>query len=337
MKTDTMTRIIDNVYKDLNDDDEITFAFQGGEPTLIGLDWFKQFTEYAASKQKNVTVQYALQTNGLLIDDAWGEFFNKNNFLVGLSIDANAKLHDKNRLRPGGERTFDSCLRSKALLERHGVEYNILCVLTNELAGESDKVWRFLLKENIKFIQFIPCLEGLDQKDGKGESPFALRPARFASFYSRLYYWWMKELEKGSYISVKLFDDTANYFFKGLPTACGIDGRCHAQYVVEADGSVYPCDFYVLDNYNTGNLAERTLHELFDTERMRAFLLEQRSLSKLCLSCPYLKMCGGGCKRMKDVVYYGSNEPYGSTVCGYKMFLDKCLKPLEYTVRKHFG
>jgi uncharacterized protein len=214
MKTETMKGIIDNVYEDLNDGDEITFAFQGGEPTLIGLDWFKEFTEHAASKQKNVTVHYALQTNGLLIDDAWGEFLNKNKFLVGLSIDANARLHDKNRLDANGKGTFSSCLRSKALLEQHKVEYNILCVLTNELAGESDKVWRFILNENIKFIQFIPCLEGLDEK---GESPFALRPARFAAFYSRLYYWWMKELENNLYISVKFFDDTANYFFRGSP------------------------------------------------------------------------------------------------------------------------
>jgi uncharacterized protein len=143
----------------------------------------------------------------------------------------------------------------------------------------------------------------------------------------------MKELEGGSYISVKLFDDTANFFFKGIPTACGIDGRCHPQYVVEADGGTYPCDFYVLDNYRTGNLRDHTLHELFDTGTMRAFLTESRNLPGLCLSCPYLKKCAGGCKRMKTAMYYGA----GGTVCGYKMFLDKCLKPLEYTVRKYFS
>jgi uncharacterized protein len=322
-----MRGIIDNVYRDLEDKDEITFAFQGGEPTLIGLDWFKQFTEYAASRQRDVRIHYALQTNGLLLDDRWGEFLKKNNFLVGLSMDANARLHDQNRLNAGGEGTFGSCLGSKAMLEKHGVEYNVLCVLTDELAGEPDKAWRFILNHRIRFIQFIPCLEGLD---GKGKSSFALRPARFAGFYSRLYYWWMKELEKGSYISVKFFDDTANYFFRGIPSACGIDGRCHSQYVVEADGSIYPCDFYVLDDYNTGNLTEHTLRELFDTPRMRDFLLQRPPLPGLCLSCPYLGRCNGGCKRMKDVMYYGSG------ICGYRLFLDKCLKALEHTVRKHF-
>jgi uncharacterized protein len=330
MSADTMERIIGNVYKDLDDKDEITFAFQGGEPTLAGLDWFRQFTERAASQARDLKVHYALQTNGLLIDDAWASFLKAHDFLVGLSIDGGKRFHDKNRPNAAGEETFDLCVQRKNLLEEHGVEYNILCVLTNELAAEPDKVWRFIKEERIGFIQFIPCLEGLDEQKA---SAFALRPARFASFYSRLYYWWMKELENGSYISVKLFDDTANFFFKGVPTACGIDGRCHPQYVVEADGSAYPCDFYVLDNYNTGNLRDHTLHELFDTETMRAFLTESRRLPGLCLSCPYLRKCKGGCKRMKTTMYYGA----GGTVCGYKTFLDKCLKPLEYTVRKHFG
>jgi uncharacterized protein len=329
MTVDTMDRIIGNVYRDLNPRDEITFAFQGGEPALAGLDWFGQFTEKAAALTGEVKVHYALQTNGLLLNDAWASFLKENDFLVGLSIDGGKKFHDQNRPNAAGEGTFDACIQSKNLLEKYGVPYNILCVLTNELAADPDKAWRFIKEEKIGFIQFIPCLEGLDEQK---PSAFALRPARFASFYSRLYYWWMKELEKGSYISIKLFDDTAHLFFNGIPAACGIDGRCRPQYVVEADGSTYPCDFYALDNYHTGNLRDHTLHELFDTEIMQAFLKESRNLPKLCLSCPYLNLCNGGCKRMRGVMYYGD----GGTLCGYKTFLDKCLKPLEYTVQKHF-
>jgi uncharacterized protein len=330
MAADTVERVIGNVYKDLDDGDEITFAFQGGEPTLAGLDWFRGFTEKAASRPEKVRVRYALQTNGLLIDDPWAEFLRENNFLVGLSIDGGKGFHDRNRLSADGEGTFDLSMKCKNLLEKHRVEYNVLCVLTNELASEPDKVWRFIKAERIAYIQFIPCLGGLD---GQGTSAFALRPARFASFYAGLYCRWMRELEEGSYISVKLFDDTANFFLSGLPTACGIDGRCRPQYVVEADGSTYPCDFYALDDYNTGNLRDHTLRELFDTPVMQAFLGERPGLPKLCLSCLYLKMCNGGCKRMRWVMYYGA----GGMVCGYKTFLEKCLKPLEYTVKKHFS
>jgi len=328
MTRDTVEKIIGNIYKDLDEGDEITIAFQGGEPTLAGLDWFEHFVAVMAQavKQK-VKVNYALQTNGLLIDEAWAEFLAKHRFLTGLSIDANARLHNSIRVDTHGKGTFDACLESKALLEKCNVEYNILCVLTNDLAAEPDKVWRFIQRVKIQFIQFIPCLEALDEKVF---SPFALKPYRFASFYIRLFYWWMKELEKGTYISIKLFDDTANLFFRRLPSSCGINGRCHAQYVVEADGSVYPCDFYALDRYNAGKLTDCTLRVLFDSPVMQEFLREERALPPLCQSCSYLKYCNGGCKRMNKVMYFGS------PVCAYKMFLDKCLKPLEHAVRRHF-
>jgi uncharacterized protein len=329
MKNETMIRIIDSVFKDLDDRDDLTIAFQGGEPALAGLGWFENFTTYVASLKRNVMIHYAFQTNGLLLDENWAQFLKEHDFLVGLSIDANAKVHNKNRPGPGGEGTFLACLRSKALLEKHGVDCNILCVLTNELGGMPGKVWNFILNEKVRYIQFIPCLEGLD---GKEESPFTLRPAKFANFYIRLYSLWVKELEKGSYISVKFFDDTANYFFRNLPNACGIDGGCQSQYVVESDGSVYPCDFFVLDGYNTGNLAEKTPKELFYSEKMQAFIREERDLPGICLSCPYRDRCGGGCKRMRNTMYYGS----GASFCGYKKFLDTCLESLEYTVKKHF-
>ena len=334
MSRETAEKIIININRDLDVGDEITIAFQGGEPTLAGLDWFEFFVE-TMTAQKKVKTNWALQTNGLLIDKAWAEFLKKHNFLTGLSIDANAGIHDSIRLRANGEGTYEACMKTKALMDDYGAEYNILCVLTNELANMPDKVWRFISSEKIKFIQFIPCLESFDENEN---SAYPLKPARFASFYTKLYYWWMKELEKGTYYSVKLFDDTANYFFRGVPSSCGINGRCHAQYVVEANGSVYPCDFYVLDQYNTGKLTEHTLHELFDSPLMQAFIKEERDLPPLCNTCTYLKYCNGGCKRMNRVVYFGapSGQSYGS-VCGYKLFLDKCLKPLEHTVRRYFS
>ena len=343
MKDETVQKIVENIHRDLDEGDEITIAFQGGEPTLAGLPWFENFVN-RMNQKKEIRINWALQTNGLLIDNAWAQFLKKHNFLTGLSMDAGAGFHDSVRLDVNGRGTYAACLDSKAILEEHRAEFNILCVLTNDLANEPDKVWRFIMREKIRYIQFIPCLENIDDaKNKNGHSPYPLKPARFANFYIRLYYWWMKELEKGEhrstgqYYSVKFFDDTANYFFRGIPSSCGINGSCYAQYVVEADGSVYPCDFYVLDKYNAGSLAEKTLRELFDSPVMRSFLNEDRTLPALCGSCPYKKHCNGGCKRMNRVMYFGSPEnPSFGSVCGYRMFLDKCLKPLEHTVRQFF-
>jgi uncharacterized protein len=309
-------------------------AFQGGEPTLAGLAWYEDFIRTFLSVQrqagkKDLMVNYALQTNGLLLDRAWGAFLHRHNFLTGLSLDGRAHFHNRNRLDAQGRGTYERVIRSKRLLEECGVEYNILTVLTNETAKYPEKICRFIEDEKIRYIQFIPCLEDLDSGN---VSKTALRPIGFANFYAVLLRWWIQNLEKGVYISVKFFDDLVNLFFKGIPTACGIDGQCRAQYVVEADGGVYPCDFYVLDNYNAGNLTRQTLREIFETDTMRSFVLSPRAVPPVCRVCTYRNICRGGCKRMRRVMYYG-----GGGICGYKIFLDKCLESLAYAVERFFS
>ncbi|GHV94633.1 radical SAM/SPASM domain-containing protein [Spirochaetia bacterium] len=353
MSGEITDKIINNVFKDINDKDEITFAFQGGEPALAGLSWYRHFVENVASRKRDITVHYAFQTNGLLIDESWCDFFRAHNFLIGLSIDASPRFHDRNRISTAGEGTWQACLRSKHLLDKYQVEYNILCVLTNDLAKEPDKAWRFIQNERIRYIQFIPCLDPPEEQANAGrevsnhrgvanqrgaalgpgdDSGNILRPVQFAKFYSRLLYWWTREMEKGNYISIKFFDDVVHYFCRGIPTACGINGQCHNQYVVEADGSVYPCDFYAFDRYKTGNLTESTLREIFDAEQTQNFLNEKLELPKICEKCDFNTACRGGCKRMRNVMYIGANE----VVCGYRSFLEKCLGPLENTVQRVF-
>jgi uncharacterized protein len=330
MSDETRDAVIDNVFKDVNDGDEITFAFQGGEPSLAGLSWFSGFVEKAASQNRNAVVRYAFQTNGLLINEQWCEFFHENDFLIGLSVDASPRFHDRNRLSASGGGTYHACMQTKELLEKCRVEYNILCVLTNDLAKEPEKAWRFIQNEKIRYIQFIPCLEPPGTDRGSPEN--VLRPARFAKFYSRLLRWWIEELERGNYISVKFFDDVAHYFQRGVPAACGIDGQCHNQYVVEADGGVYPCDFYALDRYKIGNLVQSTPRTLFDGEKTREFINEKPELPAMCGDCGFFGMCRGGCKRMRNVMYVDA----GGIVCGYRAFLEKSLEPLQSAVRRVF-
>jgi uncharacterized protein len=359
MAGETARRVINNSFADLAGGDEITFAFQGGEPTLAGLAWFEDFTGHAAlaaDRVGNVSIRYAFQTNGLLLDSRWAELFRRRRFLVGLSLDGGKGFHDRNRRDAGGRGTWEAVMEAKRLLDAEGVEYNILCVLTNELAGEPDKVWGFILRERIGYIQFIPCLEGLDDagegpgdRDGgaagprvkagtKAASERGLRPPRFARFYSRLFSLWLGELERGHYVSVKLFDDTAHYFFKGIPSSCGIDGRCGVQFVVEADGGVYPCDFYVLDSRRTGNLTSQTLAEIFDSPRTRAFLAEGREQGQAapgsgpCAGCGYYARCRGGCKRMRKAMYHSGTGSF----CGYRAFLDKSLGRLGEALNNYF-
>ncbi len=313
-------KVIGNVFASLRDGDSVNLAFQGGEPTMAGLDFFRRFVALVQEARQHhgasVQIQYALQTNGILLDEEWCIFLRENRFLVGLSLDGDAALHNQNRVDEKGKGSFSQVMNAKRLMDLHKVEYNILCVLTNHIARYPQKIWHFLKEQQIGYVQFIPCLSELERED---PSPYALTPERFASFYTELLRLWAEELRKGRFISVKLFDDILNLLLRRQVTACGFTGQCQRQIVVEADGSVFPCDFYAIDQWRLGNLAERTLEELLDNERAGAFLARPRAQREICRGCKWAKICGGGCPRMGDNMYV---TPDGKA-CGYRDFLTR--------------
>ena len=321
MEGETASRILENIFSRLDPGDAVNLAFQGGEPTLAGLDFFHFFVSEAERLRGKTHVSYALQTNGTLLDDDWCAFFREHRFLIGLSLDAMQALHDENRVDAAGKGTYARVMAAKALLEKHGVDYNILTVLTNALARHPQQVWRWLGKEDIRYVQFIPCLGGLDG----GETRFSLTPERFASFYTQLFRLWSADFEKGRYRSVKLFDDLINLLVDGSRNACGLTGQCMPQIVVEADGGVYPCDFYALDEYRVGNLAEEPIEALYSKAAMAEFRTRPTPALALCGNCPYAQICGGGCPRMRREVC-GTSE---ANSCGYQSFLNQCLPQLH--------
>jgi radical SAM additional 4Fe4S-binding domain len=320
MSHNTSTTIIKNIGRVLKPGDSVSFAFQGGEPTLAGLDFFEQFVGEASTQLDGVKIFWALQTNGILLDEKWCEFLRKKCFLVGLSIDGDAELHNQNRLDIGGLGTHAKVLTAKQLLEHYQVSYNVLCVLTNTLARFPQRIWKFILSEKIKHIQFIPCLNELDSPQN---DRWALRPQRFFDFYLRLFQLWQKRTLGGDYISVKLFDDLFNLYVRGEVTSCGLHGRCQPQIVIEADGSVYPCDFYALDPYCAGNVADIDFQKILNNLLSSPFFKQPKATNNLCSTCKYLVSCGGGCKRMQTSMYFDHD---GS--CVYHLLLDKILNDL---------
>lgn len=326
---DKAKKIIDNAFFDMSKGDQITLAFQGGEPTLAGIDFYHQFAQYVEEKktEKGLAVSYAFQTNGLEIDESWCELFKKYNFLLGLSLDC--MVHDDNRLDFKGKGTASRVMQTKALFDKHKVEYNILSVLTSELARYPGKAWNFIKRNHIQYIQFTPCLG--DLSPDKPE-PYRLTPERFASFYSTLIPLWKADFDNGSYISIKLIDDLVHMLFMGQVNACGLNGNCSVQCVVESDGSVYPCDFYALDEYKLGSLEENTLEQLIASDASKDFIMKKKDYP-LCTSCPYAKACGGGCKRMKNEIYINQKGDF----CGMKTLLDNCMEILREVAVKVYG
>ena len=165
MTDDTTQKMIANLYLDLEDGDELTLAFQGGEPTLAGIGYFEKLAELVEQQTKRVTVHYAIQTNGMVINQRWCRLFKRYNFLVGLSIDGSPIYHDLNRLDIKGRGTYHRVMATKKLFDDYQIDYNILCVLTNQLAKEAKKVFRFLQENHIRYVQFIPCLDELNAEN----------------------------------------------------------------------------------------------------------------------------------------------------------------------------
>lgn len=320
MNEQTMQSMLNHINHDLVRGDRITFAFQGGEPTMAGLDYYRNFVKEIQTWDRGIQVTYALQTNGILIDEEWCRFLKEHNFLVGVSFDLLQEAHDETRVDSRNEGTYQKVLQTIHLLEQYQVDFNILCTLTNLVAKEPQKVWKNILELDLQYVQFTPCLDDLDHPGG---NDYALSPELFASFYTRMFSMWLRHFRKGKYRSIKLFDDIINLVASGLPSACGINGSCQPQIIVEADGSVYPCDFYCLDQYKLGSICELTMKELYQ-QSMISPTKKRDALPGICESCKYIKICGGGCKRMQDNICFSKNN----TFCGNQQFLSSCIEDI---------
>lgn len=321
MPPETTEVILSNIKASLASGDHITFAFQGGEPTIAGLDYFRHFTSIVDT-WTGIDVHYALQTNATLLDDEWCVFLKKYNFLLGISWDILADCHDAARVDAAGYGTSRRVLDTIYLLNKHNVEYNVLCTLTNFVARHPNQVWKQILKHDIRYVQFTPCL---DELEAAGDSPYALSPKRFASFYNQIFDLWYADFRAGKYRSVKLFDDIVNLLAFGIPSACGINGSCSPQIVVESNGNVYPCDFYCVDEYILGNLSRQPLQEIYESPKNRAFAGRSHQHPKLCATCEFSRFCGGYCKRMQRQVCCGPDDSF----CGYQNFLRTHAKEFE--------
>ncbi|MBO0477782.1 SPASM domain-containing protein [Vagococcus sp. DIV0080] len=308
-------KMIDQIYVDLEDGDQLKLTFQGGEPTLAGLSFYQSLIAYIKSQPKAVDVSFGIQTNGMVINEKWCDLFKENNFLVGLSMDGPAIFHDEGRVDWKQRGTYQRVKKTKELFDEYGITYNILTVLTNQVAKEPEKIMAFIKDENIQYIQFIPCLDSFSESH---EHSYALTPELFAYFYQKMYQLWLDELHNKNYISIKLFDDLFHLLVNRQVSSCGINGKCQSQYVIEGDGSVYPCDFYVTDAYCLGNITEQSLKELFSQPINMTFMCEGRQVKKQCMSCPFSQLCGGGCKRMADTMYVNQTDTY----CGFKEVLE---------------
>ena len=243
-------------------------------------------------------VNYALQTNGTLIDKKWAAFLAANNFLVGLSLDGPKDIHDKTRLDAGNKGTFERVMGTANLFDEYNVEYNILCVVNTYVAEEISRIYKFFGKSNFKYLQFIPCLDPLDE--APGSYPFSLTPRKYAFFLKTLFDLWYNDLAHGNTVSVRYFDNLV-MMLAGYPSeSCGMTGICQPYFVIEANGGVYPCDFYCTDQWHLGNILETDFDMIKKSDRTRKFEEVSKHVDPACRGCKWRNLCRGGCRRNRE-------------------------------------
>ena len=314
MKTDVLEALVRKALS--YGEGSVTFSFQGGEPTLAGLDFYRALIRLQRKYRKGARIFNCIQTNGGLIDDEWAGFLAENRFLVGLSMDGTRETHDEYRRDADGNGTFSQTEAAARLLSRHGVDFNILCVVNRLTASRPEETYEAL--RPYRFLQFIPCIDGFD-----GNGPFFAPSAEeFGAFLIKTFDLYRRDILAGQYVSVRSFDNYIQILNGRRPESCAMTGRCACYFVIDADGSAYPCDFYVLDSWRLGNIQSDSFGSMLDSPRAKEFVASSVYMRPECRKCPHYALCRGGCRRDREP-FDEFGRPGKNRYCeGFRVFFD---------------
>lgn len=312
MTLDTLEDILKKAF-DFADGSMVMISFQGGEPLLAGKEFFRGFASMLPRlNTKRSAVHVGVQTNGTLIDEEWCDIFLKNRYLVGLSLDGDA-LTNVLRIDAKGEDTFDRVYSAAKMLQAKKVDFNILTVITKPIVDNISRVYSFFRKNKFKHLQFIPCLKPLGMP--KADTPesfyengdeaenmmnaedFHINADDYEIFLKKAFSLYTRDYIDGRYTSIRLFDNFVRLAHSQRAEQCGMNGHCTHQYVIEADGEVYPCDFYCTDEYSLGNILDTDFAKLERSPKAIKFIEESLGIDEKCKECNYYRLCKNGCKR----------------------------------------
>lgn len=318
-------------------DAEIHFAWQGGEPTLLGLDTFRRIVAWQRHHGPGRVIHNALQTNGTLLDDDWGGFLHEEKFLVGISLDGPRALHDAYRLDRGGRPTWEKVMAGLRVLRRHRVEFNTLTVVHRRNCRHPREVYDFLVSSGARHLQFIPLVERrADARDAArglshavpgdplhppvssaeaefAASPHSLPPGRHGQFLRTLFDHWVRR-DVGR-VFVQQFESALNAWAVGEPTVCAHARRCGRAFALEHDGELYACDHYVYPGFSLGNLNRAPLARLANGAAADRFGAAKENLPARCVACPVRFACNGDCPKHRFVRAAEGEAPV-SYLCG---------------------
>ena len=315
---------------------EVHFTWQGGEPTLLGIEFYKNAVNLQSKYCDGKTIINAIQTNGVLIDDRWGEFFSENQFLVGISIDGPQKIHDRYRRGPKGQPTFEAVMKGLETLKKHQTSFNTMTVVNDVSAHHALGLYRFLKSIGDGFMQFIPLVErrpdesarrlnlnfGLPPNQNKSAGsasvmPWSVKPKHFAEFYIQIFDEWIRH-DVGKQ-NIQFFEVALGNWLGVGAELCHFSPTCGNTGVLEYNGDVYTCDHYVYPDYRLGNILETNLSEIMRSSKMCEFgAVKREFLPFRCQQCNVLFACNGDCPKHRFVRSVGKGPRHSYLCSAYK-------------------
>ena len=319
MTVDTLEIMIKS-YMSTDQNKQYAFGWQGGEPTLMGLDFFKKVVEFQLKyASPGSSISNGIQTNATIITEELAKFFGEYKFLLGVSLDGPEYLHDFYRKTIGQKPSHALVMRGIERLKQNSVEFNILTLINNQTVKKAKEIYLYLCEMGFYFHQYIPCVEF--DENGSLRS-FSITGEEWGKFLSELFDEWIKgDINK---VSIRLFDSIMEYLIYGRYNVCYMQDNCVQYFVVEYDGGVYPCDFFVKDNLKLGNINNNSWEELYNSQTYHNFGNQKSNWNDECNLCPYLNLCHGDCQKFR----YGATKHSKqlSNLCrGWKIFYTRKL------------
>lgn len=319
MSDDVLEKMVSSFLA--TDQRQYSFGWQGGEPTLMGLDFFKKVTSLQEKYGKpGASVSNGLQTNTTLIDDEFARHLAKYNFLVGVSVDGPPEIHDLNRITIDGRGSHSQVMRGLECLRKNKVEYNVLTLVSSANVNMPKEIYHYLCDMGVYYHQYIECVEF----DEKGDlMPFAVNGEEWGNFLCAIYDEWIKSDTRK--VSVRLFDSIITMMVEGVANSCNMGTDCRQYLVVEHNGDIYPCDFYVERDLKLGNIMENTWEEMLSSPLYGEFGRRKSNWNRACAECEYLRYCAGCCPKNRPT--RGVDPTQLSVLCnGWKQFYHHTLK-----------
>jgi uncharacterized protein len=340
MDDDTLERFVKQ-HIDAQPTSHVDFAWQGGEPTLLGISFYQKVVELCDKYGEGKQIYHAFQTNGILLDDDWCMFLKQHNFLVGLSIDGPAHLHDHYRVNRSGKPTHAKVMLAIECLKKHGVEFNTLTVVTAKNVNHPLQVYEFLKQIGSTFIQFIPLVERHSQPENTDiytlASPdetsvamtdWSVSPKAYGKFLNTIFDHWIRN-DVGR-VFVQTFDTTLASWVGEPAGVCVFSETCGHAFALEANGDLYQCDHYVYPEYKLGNIHQISIGEMNNSDAAKQFGMDKKeTLTNQCQSCEYKFACHGGCPKHRFVTSKQGHPNHNYLCEGYYEYFKHTEKNMK--------